>query len=423
MNTRRHGSPWTYGNSVRLLENGEDFYPAVWDALASAQREVLIETFILFDDAVGRKLASCAIAAAVRGVRVAITVDDYGSAELPENFVAALLEAGVEFRRFDPRPRIAGMRTNPLRRLHRKIVVVDRRIGFIGGINFSIDHLRQSGAHSKQDYAVAVEGPIVGQLHRLVSDTLTGKPAPRQRPWWRRRASRLPDPVERGEGAGAILAQRDNRHHRDDIELHYRAAIHHARREVLIANAYFFPGYRLVRELRHAAKRGVRVRLLLQGGQADSRLARWAAQSLYATLARAGIVIYEYCERPLHGKVAVIDDRWSTVGSSNLDPTSLSLNLEANLIFDDLMLAATLRESLERLIADQCREIEASSRPPQLWWRRLLGNLVFHLMRRFPRWDRALPQREQLLVAIDAVNDAGRASAEPAAAAGTKATR
>lgn len=401
MSAHSRNGPWTYGNQVHLLENGEAFYPAVWEALAVARQEVLIETFILLDDEVGRQLASGAIAAAVRGVRVAITVDDYGSSPLPDHFVAALVEAGVDFRRFDPQPRIAGLRTNALRRLHRKIIVIDRRVGFIGGINFSIDHLRKAGPRAKQDYAVEVRGPIVGQLHTLVSDTLSGRKSPRLRPWWRRRVPPPPMPVQaRDKGAAAMLAWRDNHHHRDDIELHYRAAIRHAQRDVLIANAYFFPGYRLIRELRRAARRGVRVRLLLQGRQADQALASWAAQSLYAYLARAGVVIYEYCERPLHGKVAVIDAHWSTVGSSNLDPTSLSLNLEANLIFDDLIFAAELRARLEQLIAHQCQKVDATTQPPQPWWRRMLGYLAFHLMRRFPHWDRVLPQREQKIVAV-----------------------
>src|SRR5690606_30315624 len=127
---------------------------------------------------------------------------------------------------------------------------------------------------------------------------------------------------------------RDNERHRDDIEIHYRWAIRKARREIVIANAYFFPGYRLVRELRRAARRGVSVKLILQG-RSDQPVASWAARSLYAHLMRAGVQIHEYCRRPLHGKVAVIDGHWSTVGSSNLEPSSLSLNLEANLVFHD----------------------------------------------------------------------------------------
>lgn len=386
---------WTYGNRVRLLENGEEYYPAVVEALAGARSEILIETFILFDDEVGRSIRDAAIAAARRGVRVAITVDGYGSPDLPAEFVDGMLAAGIDFRYYDPRPRLLGLRTNMFKRMHRKIVVVDRRLGFIGGINYSIDHLRKAGPKAKQDYAVEVSGPIVDHLHALATATLTRRKLPRSRPWWR---TRVPPPPmrEAGNGTPALLVWRDNEHHRDDIELHYRAAIRAAREDIVIANAYFFPGYRLVRDLRHAARRGVRVRLVMQG-RADQAIAATAARSLYASLIRAGVQVFEYCERPLHGKVAAIDGEWATVGSSNLDPSSLSLNLEANLIFYDARFNARLRERLEHLVERHCKRADPDH-PLQPHWRSWLGYTVFHLMRMFPRWASLLPRRRQPVV-------------------------
>jgi cardiolipin synthase len=135
-------------------------------------------------------------------------------------------------------------------------------------------------------------------------------------------------------GARAAFVTWDNRRNRTDIERHYRAAVRSAHRRVLIANAYFFPGYRLLSDLRQAARRGVRLDLILQD-QIDMPWAQRASELLYGYLIRAGVRVYEYTERPLHGKVAVVDDYWATVGSSNLDPTSLSLNLEANVVVRD----------------------------------------------------------------------------------------
>lgn len=414
---------WTYGNRVRLLENGEEYYPAVFGAIDKARSEVLLETFLIFEDEVGRELQQTLIRAARRGVRVVATTDHYGSPDLSREFVQEMIDAGVDFRYFDPKPRLFGLRTNMFRRLHRKIVVIDRREAYVGGINYSIDHLRKHGPESKQDYSVQLEGPIVDHFRKLVLALLEGRELPRNRPWWRTRVK--PMSLERAErdGVPALAVRRDNDRHRDDIEIHYRAAIRQARREILIANAYFFPGYRLVRELRRAARRGVKVRLVLQGGAADKAIATWAARSLYRYLARAGVCIYEYCERPLHGKVALIDDAWSTVGSSNLDPSSLSLNHEANVIIWDRAFAAELKANLERLIANHCMSIESERFSEPVPWRRWAGFFVFHLIRRFPYWDRWLPQREQPVlpapIALEVAPPPEPAPAEPPATGAT----
>lgn len=398
---------WTSSNRLQLLENGEAFFPAVFEAIAKAQREVLVETFILFDDEVGQELRAVAIAAARRGVRMVITVDGYGSPDLKPEFIDGMTQAGVDFHYFDPRPRLLGLRTNALRRLHRKIVVVDGVCAFIGGINFSLEYLSRYGPQAKQDYAVQVRGPLADQIRTLASALIESRRLPRPRPWWRSRAAR--GSTGGGGGGAAKLVWRDNDHHRDDIEIHYRWAIRKARHEVLIANAYFFPGYRLVRELRRAARCGVRVHLILQGCS-DQPVASSAARALYASLMRSGVRIHEYETRPLHAKVAVIDGRWSTIGSSNLDPSSLSLNLEANLVFDDAAFGATLRSRLHGLVRDHCRRIRPDELPSLPPWRQLLSHLAFHLMRRIPGWDRLLPRRSQAVVAVAPPDDGGDAN-------------
>jgi len=389
---------WREGNRLRLLENGEEFFPRVFEAIGAAQHEVLVETFILFDDPVGRDLRTALIGAAQRGLRVELTLDHYGSPDLAGEFIDGLLQAGVGVHFFDPKPRLFGyFRTNLLRRLHRKLVVIDRRLGFIGGINYSYDHLRASGAEAKQDYSVEVEGPVVDDMHALMQSALS--PPPRRSGWWPQpllsAAARRPRPG----GARTLLILRDNQDHRDDIERYYRAAIRGAHDEVIIANAYFLPGLRLLREMRAAARRGVRVVLILQG-QPDKLIMRWAALTLYDYLLRSGAQIYEYCERPLHGKVAVIDDDWSTVGSSNLDPLSLSLNLEANLLIRDPAFARHLRERLQYLIENCCREIQPAATHKPRWWSQATAYLVFRLLRRFPRWVDALPPHEPQVAAL-----------------------
>jgi cardiolipin synthase A/B len=373
---------WTRDNRVDLLENGEAYYPAVFEAIAQAQHEVLVETFILFEDKVGLELQRVLIEAAQRGVRVDLSVDGWGSPEFSRTFVDALDRAGVRLRAFDPHPRFLGLRLHAFRRMHRKIVVVDGRTAFVGGINFSADHLGDFGPEAKQDYAVRLCGPLVAQIRRFALEQIgeDGRPAP-------------PD-ADTPYAAGtceAMFVTRDNHLQRDAIERQYRAAIRAARSEVVIANAYFFPGYRLLKALRRAAQRGVKVRLILQG-QPDMAIVKHAAELLHARLVDDGVEIYEYCKRPLHGKVAVVDGVWATVGSSNLDPLSLALNLEANVVIRDSDFARTLRANLDTLMCKHCTRLEPEAVARQrAGWRVLIDTVAYHFTRHFPAWAGWLP--------------------------------
>ncbi|MCW7539237.1 cardiolipin synthase ClsB [Aquabacterium sp. A7-Y] len=382
-----HVRHWKPGNRLQLLENGEAFFPRVFEAIAAARREVLLETFILFDDKVGQELRSVLIGAAQRGVRVVVTVDGYGSPDLPDDFIAGMTQAGVSFRVFDPAPRLLGLRTNVFRRLHRKLVVIDAELAFVGGINFSVEHLWEFGPAAKQDYAVEVQGPVVADIHRFASEAVD---APRPGWDWRRALRSRASEQPAVPGARAVFVTRDNQEHRTDIEQHYLFAIRAARRRILIANAYFFPGYRLLRELRRAAQRGVLVELIMQG-EPDMPIAQHAARTLYDRLLRDGVKIYEYCQRPLHGKVAVVDEEWATVGSSNLDPLSLSLNLEANLVIRDAAFATHLAGRLQTLIDRHCKHFESAEAVSCSKWHLAVSFLVYHFLRRFPAWSGWLP--------------------------------
>lgn len=387
--------PWRGGNRYALLENGTEFFPAVRDAVDGARRDVQVESFILFDDPVGRDLRATLIRAARRGLRVDLTIDGYGSEGLPQAYMDGLARAGVRLHVFDPRPRWLGVRTNLFRRMHRKIVAVDGETAFVGGINFSEDHLPEFGAQAKQDYALRIDGPLAADIAAFARSACAA-PERSVEPARRPGATALPA----GDGVGRLV-WRDNLHHRDDIERHYRAAIRAARRSVLIANAYFFPGYLLLRDLANAARRGVQVRLIVQG-QPDMPVAQMAARTLYGYLEDAGVCIYEYCRCPLHAKVACVDDDWSTVGSSNLDPFSLALNLEANVVARDRAVTAALESELERLIAQDCmpaaRPSPTRGRLRRLW----AGVVVFHFLRRFPDWAGSLPAHKPRIRSLPA---------------------
>nr|WP_255784030.1 cardiolipin synthase ClsB [Lysobacter chinensis] len=367
-----------------MLENGEAYFPAAFAAIDAAAREILLETFIWFEDEVGWELHRRLLEAAQRGVRVEVLVDGYGSPGFTPQFLQPLLEAGVRLRVFDHRPRRFGVRLHVFRRMHRKLLVVDGRRAFIGGINYAADHLAHYGPGAKQDYAVELEGPIVADVHSFVECALAthgiGHP-------WR------PQPkieVPQAGDARIMFLPRDNDHRSTSIEHEYRRAIRAARRELMLANAYFFPGYGFLRDLRQAARRGVRVTLIVQG-EPDTPIALTAARVLYAHLLDAGISVHEYCERPFHGKVAYVDDEWCTVGSSNLDPLSLSLNLEANIFIHDRAFVDDLRTRLQALIRQHCRAVDRASVPRQRFWQPLTRPLLFHCLRRFPDWASRLP--------------------------------
>ena len=388
---------WVPGNHFELLENGEEFFPRVFDAIAQARREVMLETFILFEDKIGQALHAVLLDAAKRGVQVHVLVDGFGSPDLSESFVGSLMEAGVHFRTFDPGRSFMGQRLNVLRRMHRKIVVVDGQLGFIGGINYSADHVADFGPEAKQDYSVQVRGPIVAQMHHFTRQAVLDDTGRKHH-----HAASITGRPHAGT-ARAMFVTRDNHHHTNDIEHHYRLALRTARHRVVIANAYFFPGYRFIREMRRAARRGVDVRLILQG-QPDMPIVKTAASLLYDHLLRAGVRIYEYCDRPLHGKVALMDDEWSTVGSSNLDPLSLSLNLEANVIIQDNAFNTLLHRRLSHLMDNSCKQVEATA--PSRWngLRLLRSYAVFHLMRWFPTWAGWLPRHQPVITLASADN-------------------
>ena len=398
-------SRWVPGNRFTLLENGEDYFPRVFSAIEGAEREVLIETFIWFDDQVGQALRDALIAAARRGVQTHVLIDGWGSPDIALPFTQSMLDAGVHLRSFEPARRLFGARINMLGRMHHKLAVIDARRAFVGGINYAQDHLVELDPMSKQDYAVEIEGPLVGQIHAFCRTNLE-KPQPERRLWMRRWSSlmdrRRHAPGSLADGAVAAFVTRDNSSHRTDIERQYRVAIRSAHRHIVIANAYFFPGYRLLRDLRRAARRGVRVDLILQG-QPDMPWVQRATMLLYELLLRAGVHVHEFVERPLHAKVAVIDDEWATVGSSNLDPTSLSLNLEANVMVRDQAFALELRQVLEGLIQNKCKTVNLPRPGPLLSsWIAVRTTVVYHVLRRFPAWERWTPSRAPRVVPLQA---------------------
>jgi len=357
--------PLRGGHGLQLLQGSADFFPALVEAIDAARREVRLETYIFDFTGSSVEVAYALERAARRGVAIRVLVDGFGSGPLPGPWRQRFESAGVDWRVDSPLGRWGLLHPGSWRRLHRKLCVVDQSVAFCGGINILDDlHDPNHGVleSPRFDFSVRVTGPLVQQVHETMVQLWQrlkpfGADASRLRGVLFARAAAAAAPAgvpalsQEPAHAHAGLVLRDNLRHRARIEQAYRREIGHAREEVIIANAYFVPGRKMRQALISAARRGVRVQLLLQG-RYEYFLQYYGARPVYSALLRAGVEIHEYAPSFLHAKVAVIDGRWATVGSSNLDPLSLLLAREANVMVQDAPFAQHLRHALLAAIRD-----------------------------------------------------------------------
>ncbi len=371
------------GNQIQLLRNGAEYFPALMSAIASARQEVYLQTYIYQEDTTGIQIGNALKDAAERGVKVNILLDGFGSKDLSKAYIEDLELSGVQVMFYRPKISPWTLKKRRLRRLHHKIAVIDGRVGFVGGINiiddYDIPNNAPNNVPPRIDYALWMEGELLPVLLASVQKL------------WRRIAwihmrrvnavvlksskhieSALVPSSSQQLKIKAAFVIRDNVLHRSDIEDAYLDAILHATSEIIIANAYFVPGRRFRLALLAAAKRGVKVRLLLQGRM--EYLLMFATHAFYGQFLSAGIEIYEYKKSFMHSKVAVIDTHWATVGSSNIDPFSLLLAREANVVVKDSTFAIELKNDIQNSIKDGALRID-----PQNWARD-------GLIKRFASW-------------------------------------
>ncbi|MCS6995560.1 MAG: cardiolipin synthase ClsB [Casimicrobiaceae bacterium] len=368
------------GHRIRLLRNGTEFFPALAEAIDQAEHSIYIETYIFADDPVGRDLAERLMRASARGVDVRVVVDAFGTRPYNTRELARRLRsAGVHFSFYRKELLAVSLKQARLRRLHRKLAIIDGRLAFIGGINLIDDMNTPGHTPPRIDFAVAVEGPLLAavcdaanRLWRLQRLVQMGGPELPNAPL-----------AARTDAVGTVRAKfvvRDNLRYRHSIERAYRAALRVARDEVVIACAYFLPGRRMRRALLAARARGVRVRLILQR-RVEFWLLHHASRALYGQLLAGGIEIIEYEKSFLHAKVAVVDGQWATVGSSNIDPISLLLAREANVVVRDRHFACELRTALEELVREGGRPVTSEGWRVRSHARRALEWLAYGCVR------------------------------------------
>lgn len=369
------------GNHIQLLRNGTEYFPALVTAIAQAKQTIYLQTYIFEVDAAGIQIADALKAAALRGVTVRVLLDGFGCKDMPADFVKALKKAGVQIMFYRPKISPWTFKKNRLRRLHRKVVVIDEQIGFVGGINIIDDNNVPNDMPPRLDYAVRVEGALlpsmlasVQKLWRRIKLTHLQALSIDAKPTMNAKSS-----IKKGVNAAFVL--RDNLLHRRDIENAYLTAINAAKSEIMIANAYFVPGRRFRQALLKAAKRGVKIELVLQGRM--EYFLMFATHAFYSVFLKSGIAIFEYRKSYMHCKVAVIDSNWATVGSSNIDPFSMLLAREANIVVQDTDFASELRTEIRQSIQQEAIQIDAQEWLQSHTFKRFLSWLVYGAVRGF----------------------------------------
>ena len=393
------------GNHIQLLRSGEEYFPALIIAIENAISSIYLQTYIYEVDKAGISIGDALKQAAQRGVTVNVLLDGFGCKDLPKAYLKELENAGVQVMFYRPKISPWTLKKNRLRRLHRKIAVIDERIAFVGGINIIDDYNVPDNTPPRIDYAVRIEGALLpsiaanvvklwrrmqwmrlrGLASNISAVTRTNSKSTKSKSTKSTSTRPTLKPIKTIQPAKhnmqAAFVLRDNLLHRNDIEDAYLSAINAAKSEIIIANAYFVPGRQFRKALLNAAKRGVKIELLLQGRM--EYFLMFATHAFYSDFLKNGVQIFEYRKSFMHCKVAVIDGYWSTVGSSNIDPFSMMLAREANIMVQDKAFAIELRTDICDSIREGATKISAQEWIQGNRLKRFLSWLVYGLVRLF----------------------------------------
>ena len=361
---RKHLSVATPGNEVCLLRSGREFMQALLQDIGSAVHHIHVETYIIEDDTAGRLLRDALTDAVRRGVTVRFIYDDVGCWNVPNDFFASFVRAGIEVQPFLP-VRFPSLTHKVNYRNHRKVIVVDGRVGFIGGMNFANRYMERAGI-GWRDLHMRLTGGAVATLQRnflsdwyFVTDTLVT-------------SARCFPVIDVGPGRGALIQIVDSNPVSRYPEIMYGLtwAFQHARKYLYIQTPYFMPTEPVLQAMQTAAMSGVDVRLMVPL-KPDGFWLRWANDSYFAEVLRAGIRIFTFAPGFLHSKCVVMDDDYCSIGSSNMDFRSFENNFEANAFIYD---RATALQVKEIFLSDEhhCREVTLSQWSHRSYGRRLL---------------------------------------------------
>lgn len=340
-------------NEIRLVHSGNDFFDTLESIIHSAKQNIHFQTYIFDYDATGIKIANALKQAASKGIQVTLVLDAFGSKSLPDHFVEDIKKAGVEFRWFAP---LLSMEIIHLgRRLHHKVVVADKETALIGGINISDKYKGNEQQLAWLDYAVLLKGTICNDADKICRHILDKK----------FKIDKLKDRIKNSmefykglENDTFIkLRQNDRFRRKNEISKSYIRAIRNSQHSITLVSSYFLPGTQISYALKKAAKRGVKVNIIFSG-IADVPVLGKAANHLYISFLKSGIIIYEWKKSVLHGKLALVDDEWATVGSFNLNHLSALSSIELNVDIKDKLFANELKKHLTDIVTNGCEKID-----------------------------------------------------------------
>jgi len=369
------GSPMSEGNLVIILKNGIEIFPAMLTAIRDAQKTINLEFYIYWDGEIGRKFAEALAEKARAGVAVKVVLDAVGSAQMSKSLVNFMARNGIDLEWYHPLRWYTLSTVN--HRTHRKLLIVDGRIGFSGGVGIADDWLGDADAKNHwRDTVARVEGPVVTQMQSAFMDN-----------WVKSRGELLtgldyfPALAPTGPHLTQVLKSSPSEGS-STVKLLYIISIVSAVKSIYIANAYFVPDADTIRALEGAVRRGVDVRVIVPGEFTDVPIVRQASRWHYELLLRRGIRIFEFQPTMMHAKTMVVDGAWTTIGSSNFDDRSFRLNDEVNInVYNDDVAAqmetmfhadlarceeVTLRKWFRRGWLDRAKENVAGFFRPQL---------------------------------------------------------
>lgn len=328
---------------VELVRSGEDYFIRLEKLIDKAEKEIHLQTYIFESDETGNRIASCLKKAAERNVKVYILLDAYGSSSLSDNFIKDLRQSGIFFRFFSPLFSVNNFYLG--RRMHHKVIVADAKIAMIGGINIANKYHGIKNDEPWLDYAIKLDCLAAKDLQKLCCDY-----------FFKDGSSKKIKPVLHSAGKTFVgIRQNDWLKNKTEVCDAYTNSINQAKNEIVIVSSYFLPGRRLTNALISACKRKVKVTLIL-AGISDVPLIRNATSYLYSLFLKQNVLIYEWNNSVVHGKAAVVDNKWSTIGSFNLNDLSCYGSIEMNVVIHSQDFAKTLLKDFENVI-EKCNQI------------------------------------------------------------------
>ncbi|MBL7740856.1 MAG: phospholipase [Chitinophagaceae bacterium] len=350
---QRNKAGYTVRNKVKLIRGGKQYFDLLLRMINNATESIHLQTYIYDDDETGQQVAAALKAAVKRKVEVYLLTDGYASKVMSTAFISGLVEAGIHFRFFNPL--FKSKRFYLGRRLHHKVVVTDTKYALVGGVNISDRYNDMPGKPAWLDFALYVEGEAARELCILCWKTWKNYPMNMGlTPCELKEISY--DDIPDGGSCEVSMRRNDWVRRKNEISSTYVEMLRTAQSDIVILCSYFLPGGFIRKQLSYAAKRGVKIKVIA-AGMSDVKLAKYAERYMYSWLLRHNIELYEYQLNILHGKIAVCDGRWMTIGSYNINNISAYASIELNMNVRDTLMAAETEKTLLRIAEEDCIKV------------------------------------------------------------------